>query len=94
LTLEELRELRASGMTFGEIAEAQGLTHEDIEQAKKEYRAHFFMKNAHEKLEQMVTDGELTREQANRKLATMQERIDNKFNGEDPTILPVPAPVE
>jgi len=68
LSEEDLSAALESGKTFAEIMEDQGLTREDLATAKKEY----MKKHLSEKLAQMVADGEITQEEADEKLAQME----------------------
>jgi|GEM_PF-1108707 len=66
VSADELKTSLADGQTFLEIAEAQGLTKDDLHEAMSV--------QATDRLNQRVTDGTLTQEQADERLALMAQR--------------------
>lgn len=73
LTAEELKAKLESGMTMKEIAEQQGINQEDFH-AKMMEQAKLKMT---ERLNQLVSEGEITQEQADKRLEQMQKRMNN-----------------
>ena len=77
LDTEEVKAHLESGKTLGEIISETGLTKEEMFERKQEYMT--------DRINQMVADGELTQEQADKKLEwmeSMHEKFSNKeFNG-------------
>ena len=67
MTVDELHEALADGQTVAELAEAQGVALEDIAAALVAVHA--------ERIQQAVDDGRLTQEEADEKLAEMEDRI-------------------
>jgi len=76
LSAEELKAKLESGMTMKEIGEESGITKEDF-QAKIKEQAKLRMT---ERLNQLVADGEITQEQADKRLEQMQKRMENPGN--------------
>lgn len=76
LSAEELKAKLESGMTMKEIGEELGITKEDF-QAKMKEQAKARMT---ERLNQLVTEGEITQEQADKRLEQMQKRMENSGN--------------
>ena len=75
LTQEEVAELRASGSTYGQIAQDEGKF--------EEFKA-AFLEARKERLAQMVADGRITQERADEIIETISERIascDGSFAG-------------
>jgi hypothetical protein len=74
LTEAELRTALEDGQTLAEVAEAEGKSVAGLVDA--------MLAAATEELEQAVEDGRLTEAQKNEILATLEERITDKVNGE------------
>ena len=66
MTPQELREALGAGQTLAEIAEAQGVSTDDLVAA--------LTSRITEKLDEAVADGKLTQEEADEKLADIEER--------------------
>jgi len=73
ISVDELKAKIESGMKFREIAEEAGITKEDM-QAKMKEHAKIRMT---ERLNQLVADGEITQEQADKRLEQMQQLIED-----------------
>jgi hypothetical protein len=69
LTEDELEDRLDDGTTLAEIAEAEGKSVDGLKQA--------LVDAARERIEQAVDDGDLTREEADRLLEGLEERIDH-----------------
>ena len=67
MTADEVREAVSGGQTIAELAEAQGVALQDVADALVAAKA--------EHLQQAVEDGRLTQEEADEKLAHMEENI-------------------
>jgi hypothetical protein len=67
MTTDEVREALAGGQTITELAEAQGVPLQDVADALVAAEA--------ERLQQAVEDGRLTQEEADERLALMEENI-------------------
>jgi hypothetical protein len=74
--VEDLQAKLDSGMTMKEIAEEAGISQEDF-RAKIMEQAKLKMT---ERLNQLVAEGEITQEQADKRLEQMQKRIENPGN--------------
>jgi hypothetical protein len=71
---ETLQEGRAEGLTIHEIAEAEGV---DLESLRERMHAEHEQR-MRERLEWLVSEGEITQDEADEKLATMQDRWENR----------------
>jgi nucleoid DNA-binding protein len=67
MTVEELQEALTDGQTVAEVAEAQGVSLEDI--------VDVLMAPMIERIQQAVDDGDITQEQADERIEQMEERI-------------------
>lgn len=74
MSTEELREQKSNGVSLKELLEQNGITREDVHLAMRE--------NFEARLAQRVVDGDLTQEQADAKLAHMDEKHIALQNGE------------
>jgi hypothetical protein len=72
MTEEELREALASGQTLAEIAVAQGMTVEDFTAALRA--------NIVADLDEALAAGEITQEEYDEKIASLDERLDDIIN--------------
>lgn len=77
ISVEELRETIADGKTITELAEAKGMSMEDVALALGDHYT--------DCIQQAVADGNITQEQADQWLENMQERLEyrlkNGFSG-------------
>lgn len=71
---DELRDAVADGQTLAEVAQAQGVSEDDLKA--------FLLDKYEERLAQTVEDGEITQEQADEKLESASDRIDDLINRE------------
>ena len=67
LTVEELHEALSDGQTVADVAEAQGIALQDVADALVAAQS--------ERLQQAVDDGRITQEQADERIAQMEEHI-------------------
>ena len=72
LTVEELRAQSRAGRTLAQIADAQGVSQDDLVAA--------LVEAAEARLAQAVTDGRLTQEQADARAADLEARITEKLD--------------
>jgi uncharacterized protein (DUF433 family) len=76
MTVEEVREAVSSGQTIAELAEAQGVPLQDVADALVAAEA--------EHLQKAVEDGRLTQEEADEKLAHMEENVLERLESGEP----------
>ncbi len=76
LTEEELRDRLRDDKTLADVAKAEGKSVDGLEQA--------IVDGAREELDTLVADGRLTRTQADRALAELQEHVDDLVNSTRP----------
>jgi hypothetical protein len=76
MTADEVREAVSGGQTIAELAEAQGVPLQDVADA--------LMAAETERLQQAVEDGRLTQEEADEKLAHMEENILKRLESSEP----------
>ena len=71
MTVDDLKAALNEGKTIAEIAESQGITAEELQAEKEEAMI--------ERINQAVTDGELTQEEADEIIAWMKDRPDSAW---------------
>lgn len=76
ITADELRDARQDGTSLAELAEAQGVDVATLIDA--------LVSAAEERIAEHVADGDLTQEEADERLAEVEERITDRVNGEVP----------
>lgn len=76
VTLDELKAAREAGTTLAELAEQQGVEVSTLIDA--------LVAEAEEHLAEHVADGDLTQEQADERLAEIEQRITDRVNGVKP----------
>ncbi|SEP23277.1 hypothetical protein [Trujillonella endophytica] len=77
MTEDELRTaLQADGASLATVAQAQGVPVEDLVAA--------LVQAATDRIEQAVTDGDLTRAEADERLADLEERVTERVNSTEP----------
>lgn len=76
ITADELRDARQDGTSLAELAEAQGVDVATLIDA--------LVSAAEERIAKHVADGDLTQEEADERLAEVEERITDRVNGEVP----------
>lgn len=81
ITAEDLRTALRDGQTIAEVAEANGVAVDTVIAA--------MVAEAEEHIAERVADGHLTQEEADEKLAQLEEHITDRVNGELP---PRPGP--
>ncbi len=74
LSVDELRQGRADGQTLAEMAEAQGISEDDLVQ--------FLVDGIQERVDEAVAEGRIDADKAAERLADMQSRIEEKVNAE------------
>lgn len=74
LSLEELQASRAEGQTLAELAEAQGVSEDDL--------VTFIMDGVQERMDEAVADGRIEADDAAERLADAEERVAEKVNAE------------
>ena len=77
VTLDELKAAREAGTTLAELAEQQGVEVSELIDA--------LVAEAEEHLAEHVADGDLTQEEADERLAEIEQRITDRVNGVRPT---------
>lgn len=83
LSREEVKINREEGMSFEDMFEAQGLTQEDIDAAKFEYKLGKKINTIQNRLAEAVENGDMTQEQADRKWEQISERLKAKYGVEE-----------
>jgi hypothetical protein len=86
LTEDELKAARESGTTLAELAEQQGVEVSTLIDA--------LVAEAEEHVAEHVADGDLTQEEADERLAEIEQRITDRVNGVEPAAGDRPAPGE
>lgn len=76
ITADELRDARQDGTSLAELAEAQGVEVATLVDA--------LVSAAEERIAEHVADGDLSQEEADERLAEVEERITDRVNGEAP----------
>lgn len=76
ITADELRDARQDGTSLAELAEAQGVEVATLIDA--------LVSAAEERIAEHVADGDLSQEEADERLAEVEERITDRVNGEAP----------
>lgn len=76
ITADELRDARQDGTSLAELAEAQGVDVATLVDA--------LVSAAEERIAEHVADGDLSQEEADERLAEVEERITDRVNGEAP----------
>lgn len=76
ITVDELRDARDEGLTLAELAEAEGVDVATLIDA--------LVAEAEEHIAEHVADGDLTQEEADERLAEVEERITDRVTGEAP----------
>ncbi len=69
VSVEELKEMTSNGKTFSDIAQEQGISKDELHETMKE--------NMQNRVNQLVSEGIITQDQADQRLERMQENLAN-----------------
>jgi len=73
ISVEEMKDAWAEGKTPLEIAEEQGITQEELQEKMKESK----QEHMQAQIQAMVDNGVITQEQADQRLQSMEDRLEN-----------------